>query len=125
MIDGGTVVLAEEPLREIVLGTIGKFHQVLNQEPVSLRDSAEFRNFDDRPYQKLVMGLRVEGASRGRRLVLEHRTHALSPESHKAFARYWIIIRPIGHFVSWLLLRAVRRRAEHPHAGSQLGAAQG
>jgi hypothetical protein len=125
LIEGGAVVLAEEPRHEMVLGTIGKFHQVLNQEPVSLRDAAEFGKFGDPAYQKLVMGLRIEEDSRGKRLVLEHRTHALSRRSRRAFARYWIVIKPTGHFVSWLLLRAVRRRAKHPHAGAHLDATHG
>jgi hypothetical protein len=118
--EGGTIVLAEEPGREIVLGTIGKFHQVLNQEPLALRVAADFRNFGDPAYQKLVIGVRVEEDSRGGRLVLEHRTHALGQESRRAFARYWIFIKPTGHFVTWLLLRAVRRRAEQqPKAGAE------
>jgi hypothetical protein len=31
-------VLGERPGRELVLGGIGKYHRVLNQEPVPLRD---------------------------------------------------------------------------------------
>jgi len=106
------ILLADDPGWELVIGSIGKFHQLLNQEQVSLSDAAAFANFTDPAYQKLVMSFHVEDSPHGRRFVLEHRTHALSAKAHRAFARYWIAIKPAGHFVSWLLLRAVRRRAE-------------
>lgn len=120
LIAAGSVVLAEEPGREVVLGTIGKFHQILDQEPLPLPDAAAFHDFADPAYQKLVIGIRVEEDARGRRLVLSHRTHALGAASRRAFARYWIVIQPTGHLVSWLLLRAVRRRAERTSPGARV-----
>lgn len=110
LLASGNVILAEGP-HEIVLGSIGKFHQLFDQRPIALQSANEFLAFGDPAYQKLVMSLRVEETVQGRRLVLEHRTHALSPSARKAFAWYWLVIEPGGHFVSWLLLRAVRRRA--------------
>ena len=43
---------------------------------------------------------------------LEHRTHALSPSSPQKFGFYWLAIKPGGNFLSWLLLQAIKRRAE-------------
>ena len=45
-------------------------------------------------------------------MVLEHRTHALSATARRKFRTYWFAIKPTGNYVSWLLLRAIKRRAE-------------
>jgi hypothetical protein len=112
----GNLVLAEEPDREIVVGMIGRLHQVLDQEPVRLDDRAAFARFDEPGYEKLAMSLRIEGddAERGCLLVLEHRTLALDPFAEKRFGQYWLVIKPMGAFVTGQLLRAIRRRAGAP-----------
>jgi hypothetical protein len=60
------------------------------------------------------MSLRIAGTdpASGYRLTLEHRTQALSPTARWKFALYWLGIKPGGNFVSWLMLRAIKRRAE-------------
>lgn len=109
----GTAVLSESRNVELVLGTIGKFHQVADQEFVMFDGVQAFRRFSDPAYQKLAMSVRIEDAGeRDCKLVLEHRTLALGPASERRFARYWMLIHPMGNFVSWLLLRAVKRLAE-------------
>lgn len=111
---GGTVVLAQEWGREVVLGSAGKYHQLLDQEWVPFRSPEEFVRFHDPAYQKLAIAIRVEPGSNGEgyRVTIEHRTHALSAESRRKFGWYWLVIKPTGNFVSLLLLRAIRRRAE-------------
>jgi hypothetical protein len=115
---GGNIILAEEPDREIVVGAIGKFHDLTDQQVVPLHSAADFLRFDQPDYQKLVMSMRVEGSNAvtGYRLILEHRTHALSLSARRKFALYWLAIKPGGNFVSWLLLRAVKRQAEAAHS---------
>ena len=111
---GGNVVLAREPNREVVIGGIGKYHQISDQEPLRFLDAAAFSAFADPDYEKLAMSIRITGGddAEGHLLVLEHRTHALSAPARRKFRQYWLVIKPIGNLVSWLLLRAVKRRAE-------------
>jgi hypothetical protein len=60
------------------------------------------------------MAIRIDGGDEraGYTLALEHRTHALGPDARRGFPRYWVAIKPVGNLVSWLLLRAIKRRAE-------------
>jgi hypothetical protein len=111
---GGTVVLAEEPGREVVFGSAGKYHQVVDQEHVALSNADEFRDFDDPEYEKLVMAVTVSGTNVPGEavLTLEHRTKPLSEDAKGQFARYWLVIKPVGNFVSKQLLLAVKKRAE-------------
>jgi hypothetical protein len=110
----GNIVLTEEPDRELVLGAIGKFHNLTDQQVVPLHSADDFLSFAQPDYQKLGMSIRIEGSDpeTGCRLILEHRTHALSLSARWKFAFYWLAIKPGGNFVSWLLLRAAKRRAE-------------
>jgi hypothetical protein len=114
LLKNGTVVLAETPDTELVTGSAGKYHQLLDQEPQPFTTAEEFHSFADPDCQKLVMSLRVEPTgTRGlNRLVLEHRTQALSDESRRRFRRYWRVIKPTGAFVTKQLLWAVKVRAE-------------
>jgi hypothetical protein len=112
--EGGNIILADEPERELVVGTIGKLHNLFDQQMVQLATPKEFLSFNDPQYQKLAMSIRVNplGDHTGYRLTLTHRTHALSQAARWKFALYWIGIKPGGNFVSWLMLRAIKSLAE-------------
>jgi hypothetical protein len=114
MVGSGNIVLAEESERELVIGAVGKYHNPTDQQIAPLHSPQEFLEFADPDFQKLAMSLRVSGHDRldGYRFTLEHRTHALSPTARWKFALYWLGIKPGGNFVSWLLLQAIKRRAE-------------
>jgi hypothetical protein len=101
-----------------VVGSAGKYHQLLDQEPEPLQSAADFEAFADPECQKLVMSLRVEptGTPGLNRLLLEHRTQPLSDESGARFKRYWRVIKPSGAFVTKQLLWAIKRRAEQAQA---------
>jgi len=108
-------VLAEQPGREMIVGTIGKLHNLLDQQFVRVRDVDEFKRFDDPDYEKFVQSFRVVGGDEesGFNLVAEHRTHALSSSARRKFALYWYLM--VGWGGNWLLrmlMDAVKRRAE-------------
>jgi hypothetical protein len=109
-----TVVLAEQP-EEIALGTVGRLHDPMDQEAQPISGARAFREFNTRGFQKLAMSLRVTRLGPGRcRLTLEHRTHAMGLTSRVLFGLYWLTIKPVGGFVSWHMLRAIRRLAVRP-----------
>lgn len=113
--EGNTnIILAKIQDQELILGAIGKFHQIVDQEFVPLQSAAEFIAFEQPEYQKLAMSFFIHllpdrSASR---LVLVHGTHALSDEARRRFALYWLGIKPGGNLVTWLLLRAIKAIAE-------------
>jgi hypothetical protein len=112
--EGGNIVLDEMPDNEVVIGAIGKFHNLLDQQVVHLANATDFINFNQPDYQKLAMSFRLIPLAddAGYHLTLTHRTHALSPQARWKFALYWIGIKPGGNLISWLLLRAIKSIAE-------------
>lgn len=107
--------LGEDPGHEIVIGNVGKFHDLVDQQFVDLPDLFTFTRFNDPDYQKLVISFRAvrEPGSERSLLVSEHRTLALSPASRRKFAVYWyLMVGWGGNFMLRQLLLAVKRRAE-------------
>jgi hypothetical protein len=112
LMESGSLEVARAP-EEIVIASAGKYHRLTDQELVRFRSVGEFRSFNHPAYQKLLISVRAEPLDHGRsRLILEHWTWALSEGSRRKFARYWKVIRPMGNFVSRILLKAAGRRAE-------------
>jgi hypothetical protein len=112
--EAGNIVLTEIANQELILGAIGKFHNLSDQQPVQLNSARDFVEFDHPDYQKLAMSFSLvplpEGT--GSRLVLVHGTHALSDAARRKFALYWLGIKPGGNLVSWLMLDAIKSIAE-------------
>lgn len=110
--EGGTLILADNAPREIVTGSAGQLHRIVDQTPKRFRSLRAFESFEDPDYEKLFMSIRVAptGAPGEYWLVLEHATRAFSRDAQRRFRKYWRLIRPMGAFVSRELLKAVRDR---------------
>jgi hypothetical protein len=124
LLRAGNLVLAEEPDRELVIGLVGKLHNLIDQQCVTVGDAQAFVAFDEPNYEKWVQSFRIVGgnAATGYVLIAEHRTHALSPSARRKFAAYWVVIGPASRVLLDMLLSAVRRRAERsaPHTNGVL-----
>jgi hypothetical protein len=105
------LLLAEEPMREIVIGTV-----VL--APPGTRFSGErtperFRALEAPGFAKATMNFVVEDRG-GETCVLttETRVHATDPSARRRFAAYWRVIYPGSALLRRMWLRAIRLRAE-------------
>lgn len=114
LIAGGTLILADDTPQELITGSAGQLHRIVDQAPVRFESRQAFDAFNDPDYEKLFMSLRVAPSevTGAHWLVLEHATRALSAGAGRKFRRYWLFIKPGGAFVSRQLLKAIRNRAE-------------
>ncbi len=98
----GFRTLAEEPGRELVLGSVG--------QPWRLRGGssprADFVSFAEPGYAKMALNFRFEDGT----LSTETRVLLTDPASRRAFRRYWLFVRPWSGLVrrSWLRAAAAR-----------------
>jgi hypothetical protein len=107
----GFLMLADEPEREIVVGTV----VIVPAGARKPRTAEEFKRIDASGFARATMNFRIEDAGDGTSVVsTETRVHATDAQSRRRFRRYWTIIRPGSGFLRWMWLRAIRRRAEAP-----------
>ena len=119
-LSSGFRLLADEPGREIVLGTLVVRPRGARLEPG--KDAAEtakrFAELAAPGYAKAVMNFRIEKTEEGCRLTTETRVFATDAKSAHTFARYWRVILPGSALLRRTWLRAIAARAEGASSGS-------
>jgi len=116
----GFMMLAEEPRREMVFGTLVLVPRELRQLPPEelqrLRREftpAAFAALDKPGYAKAVMNFRLEDEGGGwTHVVTETRVFATDDHARRRFAAYWRTIYPGSAPIRRMWLRAIRARAE-------------
>jgi len=105
------VKLADEPGRELVIGTV-----VLAPPGVRLAvasDPASFRALDQEGFAKAAIAFLITPQADGWAMLhTETRVWATDPESRDRFARYWRVIAPGSAVTRLMWLRAIKVRAE-------------
>jgi hypothetical protein len=108
----GFMLLADEPDREIVVGTI----VVAPRRHAAIGGPSAFAALDAPGYAKAVMNFHIEDAGGGwTRLTTETRVYATDASARRRFAGYWRVIYPGSALIRRMWLDAVRERAERPH----------
>ena len=106
----GFTLVAEEPERELVAVTVGKFWRLdSGLRPVESAD--EFARFDEPGWARAGFNLHLAEAGQGTRLSTETRIKATDARARRLFGAYWLLIRPWSGLTRRAWLRAIARRA--------------
>ena len=111
----GFVVLAEEPGRELVLGTLVArprgAHVSIPDDPAET--GRLFAALSAPGYAKAAMNFRIEPRPDGTcRLTTETRIFATDRDTARRFAVYWRLVHPGSALIRAMWLRAIAERAE-------------
>jgi hypothetical protein len=116
----GWLTLGVDPGHELALGAIGRFWTptiVWHDVP----DPEAFRAFADPGWGKIGVSFSVRPYGEHRALLsYECRTLTTDVASRKAFARYWVVIRPFVRHIMRATLRAVAVSHEPPPESASL-----
>lgn len=107
----GFMKLAEEPDREIVLGTLVGAPQgaQIKKDPTP----EDFKTLHAPGFAPAAINFRLEDAGNGEALLTtETRVYATDASVQKRFAPYWRVIYPGSALIRVMWLRAIKRRAE-------------
>jgi hypothetical protein len=100
------IKLAEEPPREIVIGTV-----VIAPSGVDQPLTPEgFRSLERAGYAKAALNFLIERVPGGSVVTTETRVFATDPATRRRFAAYWRMIYPGSALIRRQWLRAVERR---------------
>jgi hypothetical protein len=103
--------LAEEPNRELVLGTLAAANKgtQLKKDPTP----EDFKALHEPGFALAAINFRLEDAGSGETvLTTETRVYATDASTRKKFGAYWRVIYPGSALIRVMWLRAIRNRAE-------------
>ncbi len=121
-LSAGFAVLALDPEKELVVGTIARFWEVRGARTVAFRGPEGFATFDAPGFAKTALNLTLEERGRATLLRTETRILATDEASRRSFARYWALIRWGSGAIRREWLAAAKRRAERDDdRGSVIG----
>jgi hypothetical protein len=104
--------LADEPPREVVQGTAGRFWKAYGTS-VRVATPEEFLSLSDPSVARAVINFAVSDDGGGwSRVTTETRIATASPATRRKFAAYWRLIYPGSSLIRDDWLRAIKRRAE-------------
>lgn len=107
------LLLAEEPNREIVLGTVVVAPRGWRR--IQCPTSEDFKALHEPGFALAAMNFLVEDAGPGGSIVTtETRIYATDALARRRFARYWRVIYPGSALIRRMWLRAIKDRAEAP-----------
>lgn len=107
----GFVVLAEEPLREVVLGVAGRFWRPRADGIDRLDGPDAFREYARPGSVKATWNFHLAPEDGGTRVVTETRIAAVDADARRKFGLYWRIVMPGSALIRREMLRALARRA--------------
>ena len=107
----GFLLLAEDPGREIVIGTAVVAPR--GWRPRHRPTPEGFKRLHEPGFALAAMNFRLEDAGPNAcRVTTETRVYATDAKSRRIFARYWRVIYPGSALIRRMWLRAIRERAE-------------
>jgi hypothetical protein len=111
ILEGGFVMLAEEPDRELVVGVVGRFWRP--DSGIERIGAEEFESYDRPGSAKAAINFTVsELGPWSSRLATETRVLCTDSSARRKFALYWRLIGPFSGVIRHLVLREVKRDAE-------------
>lgn len=113
----GWTPLAEQPGRELVVGSVGRFwERDYGGRVVAAED---FADFNEPGYAKLAIGFSVRPGPMGETILrYEARTLTTDETARRRFRRYWRLIRPGVSLVMRAALHRIRLAAERQRAAA-------
>lgn len=113
----GFYLLADEPPREMVLGTFVAAPRAARANAPPRITAATFAGIHSPGFAIAVMNFRLQPVGPIRTLLTtETRVFATDARIRRVFALYWRVIYPGSSIIRTMWLRAIKRRAERPRS---------